>query len=323
MTGVEAYNNKYTKLANTRISKRTDLPVLKDYYNYLLTVVSISSAYMYLSYTVNFLDYVGKKDPKDMTLGDYTSYIVSIVSHVPSNQTAIRMALKHFSHFSYISKYNDDYMNDIPLKKVGNERKETKEKREKGYLTEEEIRTYLNCIKNTDQNYIWSQRDYTIVLVFLTTGIRCSALDKLDLNDIDLDNCTITVTEKRDSVRKINISKEVMDEIKTWLKYRDRLGADDNAVFLSNRRQRMTTETIRYMVTKKYGGCIKGKKVSPHKFRATYGTITYMMTNDIYFTQQAMGHSSPGTTELYIRGQRNNVSEKAASIINDYLWDVL
>ena len=56
-------------------------------------------------------------------------------------------------------------------------------------------------------------------------------------------------------------------------------------------------------------------KFSPHKLRATYGTQLYDKTRDIYLVQQCMGHSSPKTSELYVRGQKNSSREKAADIM--------
>lgn len=65
----------------------------------------------------------------------------------------------------------------------------------------------------------------------------------------------------------------------------------------------------------KYSITIKGKHITPHKLRATYGTQLYNITKDIYFVQQCMGHSNPKTTELYVR-EDNKDRKKASDIMS-------
>ena len=71
-------------------------------------------------------------------------------------------------------------------------------------------------------------------------------------------------------------------------------------------------------VTKKYAFTIKGKNISPHKLRATYGTMLYNKTKDLYFVQKCMKHSSPKTTEIYIRGEGKENAE-ASEIMSKLL----
>ena len=69
-------------------------------------------------------------------------------------------------------------------------------------------------------------------------------------------------------------------------------------------------------VVKKYASEISNKNITPHKLRATYGTQLLKATNDIYFVQDCMGHSNPKTTELYIRGQKQENRKKASEIMS-------
>lgn len=78
----------------------------------------------------------------------------------------------------------------------------------------------------------------------------------------------------------------------------------EDALFISNRKQRISDKSVSRFVHK-YASDIQGKSISPHKLRATFGTQILNATGDLYLTQKAMGHSSPKTTELYIRGQKN------------------
>lgn len=70
-------------------------------------------------------------------------------------------------------------------------------------------------------------------------------------------------------------------------------------------------------VVKKYTVNINGKNITPHKLRATYGTMLYNKTKDIYFVQDCMNHSSASTTALYIRDEDDQSKREAASIMGN------
>ena len=157
-------------------------------------------------------------------------------------------------------------------------------------------------------------------MIFLNTGIRCSALYKLDVSDVDFKSRTINVLEKGSKYRKIAISEQTAEAIAHWLAYREEILGDvnENALMISTHKERMTTATIRALI-KRLGDIFPDKNITPHKLRATFGTQLYSKTKDIYFVQQCMGHSNPATTELYIRGQKANQSRQASDLMADFL----
>ena len=102
-----------------------------------------------------------------------------------------------------------------------------------------------------------------------------------------------------------------------WLNKRTELlnGKKEDALFISNRRERMDYQSV-YVLVKKYADNIKDKNITPHKLRASFGTALYDSTKDVYFVQKMMRHSSPKVTEQYIRGQEDGNSQKAADIMS-------
>ena len=200
------------------------------------------------------------------------------------------------------------------------ESQETIKKREKGFLTQTEIMEYLQTVEdNIVNDYrnvsdIWNKRDLIIIKVFLSTGIRCSALSKLDISSVDLKNKTLIVTDKGSKVKLYDLTDEVIEDLKEWIEMRNSITTDEvSALFISNRKRRMDPITI-YNVVNKYSKDIKDKHITPHKLRATYGTQLYNETGDIYFVQDCMGHKDPRTTELYVRGKKQNL-KKASDIM--------
>jgi integrase/recombinase XerD len=95
-------------------------------------------------------------------------------------------------------------------------------------------------------------RDRSIILMLLKTGIRRSALCSLDVNDVELQELTVTLkpTAKR-SNRVVFFDHETAEALFKWLSTRKlRAGADDFALFLSNQGRRISKNQVDRIVTK-------------------------------------------------------------------------
>ena len=164
----------------------------------------------------------------------------------------------------------------------------------------------------------WKERDTLIVKLLLYTGLRCSALYKLNVSNIDFTNKKLVAIDKGGKTPEFYLDDEIIDHINAWINKRNILLGDYNveeALFISNQRKRMDQSSISRVVNK-YSQNITDKHITPHKLRATCGTQLLKETNDIYFVQKYLGHSNPKTTELYIRGQNNSIMEKGGSIMS-------
>lgn len=324
ISGAEVYDSNYKRRIENILNKNDDL-CLRGYVNFIHSS-SYSTRFSYLNYAVNFLRYVNKKK-EDLTLDDYTEYLCSIEDKTSSYQIPVYSSLKKLSAYlqaTGVAKM--DYMQHVPRPKFL-ESQETKEKRENAYLTEEELHKYIQNVNNgigsnmakakQDQ---WRTRDLLMIQIFLTTGMRCSALYRLDVDSLDLNNGTLATIDKGGQVQLHHLSDSVVEIAKEWMRERSLKGVNNNekALFISNRLGRMHVNSIAKVVDK-YASSIKNTHFSPHKLRATYGTHVYNQTKDVYLVQQCMGHSNPKTSELYIRGQKNASREKASSIMNDLL----
>ena len=320
MTGLQDYDIMYQNKIDNIIYNREDL---KGFYYFISSSSSLSTIYSYLTYVKKFIDTIGK--PVEQLDGnDFMSYLArfNAVSkngkkYSASYKIDIYQALKSFENYLVAtSKISNSIMNSIKRPK-NVESQETIIKRENGYLNEREIEVYLKSAqKSADPD--WLARDISIILIFINTGIRASALYKLDVKDIDFNEKSLIVTDKEQKVVKKMLSDYTLSWIDRWLGKRNILlkGKVLDALFISNRRNRISSHAISNIVTK-YSYDIYGKRITPHKLRATYGTYIYKKTKDIYFTQQCMNHSSPETTTLYIRGEKNNMEEKSRQLINN------
>ena len=313
MTGKEAYELQYKRKINNIIEKNSDKPYLKGFYNYMRGSISDSTIYNYLCYIVNFMDYNHKKI-EDLDLDDYTAFKAQFSNRTASYQINVHSGLKSFATYLVDSnKVSCNLMKNIKRPRFI-EQEETISKREIGYLDKKEIKKYVSAVKSgvgshrsKKRQKNWKERDLLIIIILLTTGIRCSALYKLDVDKVDIVNKCILVTDKGGKYKKCDISDDVIECYNSWIEKRNTLlgNIKEDALFISNERTRMSQASIARVVNK-YSEKIKNKNITPHKLRATFGTQLYNETKDIYYVQKKMGHTNPKTTEIYIRGEEED-----------------
>lgn len=325
MNGNIEYENKIEKKINNLISKNNKLI---GFYSFIGDK-SISTIYSYLGYVNGFLNYINKS-PNELSVDDFSGYMLFIQKTESGERTTSSYRITVYSALKQYGKYlvASNQLRNNPMDFIGRpkavDNQETIAKREIGYLSKKEIPKYITSVeygigssRSRKRQKEWRERDKAIVMIFLNTGIRCSALMKIDMDSVDFSNNILTVTDKEAKVNTYELSPELLYIIKEWMGKRAEIlnGENVDALFISNRKTRMDQASI-YRIVNKYASNIKGKHITPHKLRATYGTQLYDATGDIYFVQGCMGHSNPKTTELYIRGNKNQ-TKKASDIMRN------
>jgi integrase/recombinase XerD len=143
-------------------------------------------------------------------------------------------------------------------------------------------------------------RDYAILVLFMNCGLRLSELVGINLSNIRGD--TLTVIGKGNKERTIYLNKACIDAIKAYLEIRPVEGVKDKkALFLSERKQRISPNTVQYLVKKHIGAAgLDKSRYSAHKLRHTAATLMYKHGHvDIRALQAILGHESISTTEIY------------------------
>ena len=322
MKGDEFLDLKTIKRIDNLIGMNMDKPYLNGF-RYFIGESSNTTVYNYVRHIIDFMEH-NKKAVEDLSIDDYTMYLASVRSTTAANQIVVYAALKKFSLYLLANQKNtSDPMRYIKRPKF-KEEQETVEKRNVGYLEKKEIKKYLETIesgvgssKAVNRQKEWKERDLLIILIFLNTGMRCSALCKLDVDSINFEKKQLVTIDKGDISQVYDLSDALIYNIVNWLNKREFLlgGIKEDALFISNRKTRIDQKSVANIVNK-YASKINGKNITPHKLRATYGTQLYEATKDLYFTQSCMGHANPKTTELYIRGQGEANRRKAVEIMS-------
>lgn len=324
-TGKQESDMKYKKRMENILADKPDY--CRGYVNSLLDC-SFKTRYSYLNHVCRFMK---GRTIEELNLDSFNDYMNKISvkengePNTPSYCIGTYFAIKSFiTYLTDTGKIENNFM--LNVKKPKNkELQRTVEKRENDYLEKEEINNLMNSVETQETNSgymhskMWQNRDIAIFSIFITTGIRCSALQMLNVGDVDLKKKTISVTEKGSKVRIIEISKELCDIIEVWLIDRNQYmnGYDNDALFISKRKSRMDNSTI-YRLVKKYSDCMNGKRMHPHILRASYATLLYEQVEDLFFVQDCMAHANINTTKGYIRKKKKN-TKRASEIMKAVL----
>ncbi len=153
-------------------------------------------------------------------------------------------------------------------------------------------------------------RDKAIMTLFLTYGLRVSELQQLDLQSINYERMEFTIYRKRGKESKMPLNKSVISTLKKYIENERGTSADnDDPLFLSLQKKRLTVRAIRDLV-KKYTAIILGNSgYSPHKLRATAASTMIEYGFSIYDVQNILDHENVTTTQLYSAHKKNAKSE--------------
>lgn len=172
--------------------------------------------------------------------------------------------------------------------------------------------------KKQQQFHQYTQkRDLAIVTLLLGTGIRVSECVGLNIDDIDFEVGGIKITRKGGNEMIIYFGEEVETALEQYLEERKTIESidDNNALFLSLQKKRISVRTVQLMV-KKYASHVTSlKDISPHKLRATYGTNLYRETGDIYLVADVLGHKDVNTTRKHYAQMDDARRRKAAKVV--------
>ena len=162
------------------------------------------------------------------------------------------------------------------------------------YLNLEQSVQLLNSVDGPNQ-----ERDYCILSLFLNCGLRISELVGLNLTDVRDDQ--LRILGKGNKERIIYLNEACQNAIADWLDVRSPgAGGDKNALFLTRRHTRMTTDAVHYMVKKRLlAAGLDPSLYSSHKLRHTAATLMLQNGVDVRTLQEVLGHEHLNTTQIY------------------------
>ncbi|MEN4441302.1 tyrosine-type recombinase/integrase [Staphylococcus hominis] len=185
----------------------------------------------------------------------------------------------------------------------------------KDYLTVDQIKDVLN---NIDTSTLTGARDYAIIVLMVTGGLRTIEVSRADMDDMrNVGNSPALYIQGKGREEKTEYVKLPLQVFKAIGRYRERLEKQYDVLFVStsnnNKGQRLTTRSISGIVKKRLKEAgYTSNRLTAHSLRHTAGTLNLMNGGTLEETQQLLRHSNINTTMIYLHHleRENNQSEK-------------
>ena len=171
-------------------------------------------------------------------------------------------------------------------------------------FTEQQIKQMLNYyrkLKSKDKTF-WAYRDYTIIIVFLGTGIRLGELVNLKWHSVNFIDNTITHYGKKRAYATLPMNEKLKKELADYKVYcQQYFGELNKNVFVDRNNKPLSDNAVKCIFKRlKEIMNFKNVRLSAHTFRHTFAHNYLMKGGDVFSLQKMLNHSSLTTTQKYV-----------------------
>lgn len=220
-------------------------------------------------------------------------------------QTVIRKVSALRSYFYFL--LDQEAISDHPFLEV---KLPKKPKITPKFLYEDDLKAMFESIDlSTDKG----SRDYTLLFLLYTSGLRVSELIALTIKDINLIERLMLVHGKGRKDRIVPISEEMKEMLETYL-----LLARQNLVkkkrhtkvFVNLKGDPLTTAGVRFILKEIMMVSASFLNVTPHMLRHTFATHLLRQGADLRSVQEILGHANISTTQIYTHVAKQDMINK-------------
>jgi integrase/recombinase XerC len=151
-----------------------------------------------------------------------------------------------------------------------------------------------------DTDGVLACRDWAMMELLYSSGLRLSELTRLDLRDLDLADGTVRVTGKGDRTRVVPVGSKARAALRRWLEVRARhTAAEERAVFVTRRGRRLGQRAVQLRL--RLWGVKQGlgTNLHPHRLRHSFASHLLESSRDLRAVQELLGHANISTTQIY------------------------
>jgi len=224
------------------------------------------------------------------------AYLRKRTSESLSNRSLARFlsALSSFQKYLVVRPRFRSYIFDLPKMKYG--------QKLPSFLTQSEAAQLLgNSHAASTSTKYQCLRDYMIVAMLYSTGIRREELARVKLSDLDMSGGLVTVTGKGDKTRIAPLGETTTDDLRTYLMLREEFVASKSTnspfLFLNRSGLSLSLRSINRLTLK--FGRQAGIKLTPHTLRHSFATHLLENGADLMLIKEILGHASLSTTQKY------------------------
>ena len=307
------------KIENRIKERLQDLPdYVTDYYNNIAASKEPTTCWEYIRRVALMIETVSD-DPKHFSAMKLTEPVLSQYMRTITRKTVDGQVMEtSFSHrkvtWTVLANfcrylYKRGWINSNPMELI--DRPRNMDTISRKILTEDDLNEILSYIdEQMEEAGQWSSeavrlyRDKAILVLFMNTGMRETALTEIDLADLNFEGRTLRVIDKRHKRLEYHLNEMTWRALISWCDKRIRfvsIGSQQrtDALFITEQGTRITPDIV-FKLVGRYSMAALGYRITPHKFRAAFCSILYDKTRDIEFVRDAVGHSTTAVTQQYI-----------------------
>jgi site-specific recombinase XerD len=162
-----------------------------------------------------------------------------------------------------------------------------------------------------ERGTFYGDRDRTIFLTLLDSGVRAQELLSLDVSDLDMRDGSLLVRQgKGRKPRPVFVGKQARRALRQWLKYK---GGEAGALFMTHEGERLTYWGLRQIIRRRSEqACIP--EPSAHDFRRAACLGWLQAGVDVVTISRLLGHSTVALVARYAKQTKANLQENFVSL---------
>jgi integrase/recombinase XerC len=196
--------------------------------------------------------------------------------------------IKTFFHWLQKESFiTENPLESVPLPPIG-------ERMSKAY-SEDQMKAVLDAAS-------FNARDKAIFYSFIDSGLRLDELSNLKISDVDLKKSCVKVLGKGKGKKEryIYLGHHALEAIDSYIKESRRESSDNDFLIVKGNGKPLTNSGIRSMLLRLGDKIGFQGRLSPHRLRHTFATLSLNYGATREELQKEMGHSNPETTEGYL-----------------------
>ena len=168
------------------------------------------------------------------------------------------------------------------------------------YLTMDEMFHLLDNIPNDQLPTRFPARDKAILELLYATGVRCSELIQINIQDVQMESLSIRIKGKGRKERMVLFGKKAQEKLMTYFQTeRFDVRNTDEPLFTNYRGARLTSRSIQRIIEMFRSFLKIERPITPHKIRHSFATHLLNQGADLRTIQELLGHKTLSSTEKY------------------------
>jgi integrase/recombinase XerC len=183
------------------------------------------------------------------------------------------------------------------------------------YFSVDELFLLLDTINNEALPTKYPLRDKAIFELLYATGVRCSELVNIRVEDVDMRARTIRILGKGKKERIVLFGAKAHEKITHYFTAeRPEINNHQEYLFLNYRYDKLTSRSVQRIIKMFRSFLPIDRPLTPHKLRHSFATHLLNQGADLRAVQELLGHKTLATTEKYTHVSLEKLSTLCESV---------